>query len=281
MRSFSELAAADLHWDFDTSSIIPLTGDRHYTLFSGDQPVVTAQAKWEKFVSFEVALEAGEGTYFAHMDLTTSPLQAVVWKAGTSFSAAGFSLSAWSSTTFAGTITTASGRTLFWQPKIWLGLPTTKALLLAPDGSILLSMVAKTGSTNSGKMQISAALAADPDRAALITLAFVLSNEQALLLHMAPGVPSSSDTPRRFFYRLHAFRPNEGVGAWGAVTTGKLGFFLLALTLGSLFLEFFSVTLWTIDTVLLMALALVLSIRSGARRRKTVPGAEAQQTRSS
>jgi hypothetical protein len=280
MRSFSELAAADLHWQFDTSSIIPLTGDRHYTLFSGDEPVVTAQAKWEKFVSFEVALEAGEGTYFSHMDLTASPLEAVVWKAGTSFSAAGFSLSAWSSTTFAGTITTASGRTLFWQPKIKLGLPSGEGLLLAPDGSILLSMVAKTGSTNSGKLQISAALASDPDRAALITLAFALSNEQALLLHLAPGIPSASNPQRGFFYRLHAFRPNEGVGAIGAVTTGKFGLFLLALLLGSLFLEFFSVTLWTIDTVLFMTLALFVSIRSGVRRNKAGPGSEAPRTRS-
>jgi hypothetical protein len=278
MRSFSELAAADLHWEFDTSSIIPLAGDRHYTLFSAGEPVVTAQAKWEKFVSFEVALEAGEGTYFAHMDLTASPLQAVVWKAGTSFSAAGFSLSAWSSTAFAGTITTASGRTLFWQPKTWLGLPTTKGLLLAPDGSVLLSIVAKTGSTNSGKLQISVALASDPDRAALITLAFALSNEQALLLHMAPGLASRSDPQTRISYRVHAFRPSERVGAWGAVTTGKFGFFLLALSLGSLFLWIFSVTVWMIDTVLLMVLVLGLSIRSGVRRNKTGPAAEAPGT---
>jgi hypothetical protein len=275
MRSFSELAAADLRWDFDTSSIIPITGDRHYVLFSGGEPVVTAQAKWEKFVSFEVALEAGEGTYFVHMDLTASPLQAVVWKAGTSFSAAGFSLSGWSSTAFAGTITTASGRTLFWQPKIRLGLPTTKGLLLAPDGSILLSIVAKTGSTNSGKLQISATLASDPDRAPLITLAFALCNEQALLLHLAPGLAE-----RGFFYRLHAFRPNEGVGPWGAVTTGKFGFFLLALTLGSLFLWIFSVALWMIDSLLLMVIVVGLSIRSGVRRSKTGPGAEASRTRS-
>jgi hypothetical protein len=272
MRSFSELAAADLHWEFDTSSIIPTTGDRHYVLFSGSEPVVTAQAKWEKFVSFEVALEAGEGTYFVHMDLTASPLNAVVWKAGTSFSAAGFSLTAWSSTTFAGTITTASGRTLTWKPKIQLGLPTTEGQLLAPDGSILLSIVAKTGSTNSGRLQISGALASDPDRAALITLAFALCNEQGLLLHLAPGVPSKSDPERRFAYRLHAFRPNEGVGAWGAVTTGKFAYFLLALALGSLFLWIFSTTLWMIDSVLLMVVVLGLSIRSGVRRRKIGPG---------
>jgi hypothetical protein len=278
MRSFSELAAADLRWQFDTSSIIPTTGDRHYTLFSAGEPVVTAQAKWEKFVSFEVALEAGEGTYFAHLDLTVSPLQAVVWKAGTSFSAAGFSLSAWSSNAFAGVITTASGRTLFWKPKTWLGLPTTKSLLLAPDGSVLLSIVAKTGSTNSGKMRISAALASDPDRAALITLAFALCNEQALLLHLAPGLGSKSDPQPRISYRLHAFRPDEKVGAWGAVTTGKFGYLLLALSLGSLFLWIFSGTLWMIDTVLLMVLVLGLSLRSGVRRRKTVPAPEAPGT---
>jgi hypothetical protein len=271
MRSFSELAGADLHWEFDTSSIIPNTGDRHYVLFRGAEPVVTAQAKWEKLASFEVALEAGEGTYFVHMDLTASPLTAVVWKAGTEFSAAGFSLTAWSSTTFAGTITTASGRTLTWKPKMQLGLPTTEGLLLAPDGSILLSIVAKTGSTTSGKLRISPALAADPDRAALSALAFALCNEQGLLLHLAPGIASNTNPEARHAYRLRAFRPQEGVGAWGPVTTGKFGLFLLALALGSLFLWIFSITLWEIDSFLLMVIAFGLGARSRVRSKRSTP----------
>jgi hypothetical protein len=261
MRSFSELAGADLHWAFDTSPIIPNTGDRHYVLFRGSEPVVTAQSKWEKLVSFEVALEAGEGTYFVHVDLTAKPLQAVVWKAGTSYSAAGFSLTAWSSFAFAGTVTTASGRTLTWQPKTLLGMPTTEGLLVAPDGTILLSIVAKTGSTVSGKMRISPALAADPDRAALCALAFALCNEQGLSLHLAPGVGGE----QRIRYRLRAPRPDDAVGAMGAVVTGKLGMFILALFLGAFVLEFFSMTLWYIDFFLLFAVVFGVIFRSRVR----------------
>ncbi len=265
MRSFSELAGANLHWEFDTSPIIPNTGDRHYVLFRGSEPVVTAQSKWEKLVCFEVVLEAGEGTYFVHMDLTASPLQAVVWKAGTAFSAAGFRLTSWSSTTFAGIITTASGRTLTWHPKMQVGLPTRTGLLIAPNGSILLSIDPKTGSTTSGSLQISSALAGDPDRAALITLAFALCNEQGLLLHLAPGIASGTNREPRFAYRLRAFRPHEGVGAWGPVTTGKFGLFLAVLALGSLFLWIFSITLWEIDSFLLMVIVFGLGARSKLR----------------
>jgi hypothetical protein len=260
MRSFSELAGADLHWAFDTSPIIPNTGDRHYVLFRGSEPVVTAQCKWEKLVSFEVALEAGEGTYFVHMDLTATPLQAVVWKAGTSFSAAGFSLTAWSSFAFAGTITTASGRTLTWQPKTLLGVATIEGLLVAPDGTILLSIVAKTGSTVSGKMQISPALAADPDRAALCALAFALCNEQGLSLHLAPGLGGE----QRIRYRLRAPRPDDAVGAI-SVVTGKLGVVMLALLLGTMVLWIFSMTLWTIDMFLFFAVMIPVMFRARVR----------------
>jgi hypothetical protein len=265
MRSFSELAGAELHWEFDTSPIIPTSGDRHYVLFRGREPVVTAQCKWEKLVSFEVALEAGEGTYFVHMDLTASPLKAVVWKAGTSVSVAGFSLTAWSTAAFAGIISTASGHTMMWRPKTFLGLPTTKGLLIAPDRGLLLSVVAKTGSTTSGKMQITPALAADPDRAALCALAFALCNEQALFLHLAPGLAPTGGRDRRFRYGLRAPGPNDAVGAMGAVTTGKLGLFIAALALGSFVLWIFSTTLEVIDMLLLTVAVLVLSIRSKVR----------------
>ena len=266
MRSFSELAGADLRWEFDTSPIIPNTGDRHYVLFRGTEPVITAQAKWEKLLSFEVALEAGEGTYFVYMHLTGTPLQAVVWKAGTSFSVAGFYLTAWSTSAFAGIITTAGGRTLGWRPKTLLGLPSTKGLLVAADGSILLSIVAKTGSTTSGKMWISPALAADPDRAALGALAFALSNEQALYLHLAPGLGASTNQEARHRYLLRAPRPDDAVGPMGAVATGKFGLFILALLLGSFFLWIFSTTLEVIDIFLVFAVVLVVIFRSRVRR---------------
>jgi hypothetical protein len=265
MRSFSELGGADLHWEFDTSSIIPNTGDRHYVLFRGPEPVVTAQTSWEKLVSFEVALEVGEGTYFVHMDLTARPLQAVVWKAGTSFSAAGFSLTAWSSTAFAGTITTASGRTLTWKPRTLLGIPTIECLLVAPDGTILLSILPKSGSTVSGNMRISPALAADPDRAALIALAFALCNEQGLSLHLAPGLGTNGNHEQRLRYRLRAPRADDAVGAMGAVVTGKFGLFILALFLSSMVLWMFSTTLATIDIFLFFAVILVVMFRSRIR----------------
>lgn len=266
MRSFSELAGVELHWEFDTSSIIPTAGDRHYVLFRGSEPVVTAQSKWEKLVYFEVALEAGEGTYFVHMDLTASPLKAVVWKAGTSVSVAGFSLTAWSTVAFAGTVTTASGRTLMWQPATMLGFPTTKCLLIAPDRGLLLSMVAKTGSTTSGKMRISTALAADPERAALCALAFALCNEQALFLHLAPGLAATGQQPRPR-YSLQPPGPNDAVGAVGAVTTGKLGAVIAALALGSFVLWIFSPTLEVIDILVLMVVVVGISLWAKVRSR--------------
>lgn len=264
MRSFAELSGTDLHWEFDTSPVIPVTGDRHYVLFSGSEAAVTAQAKWEKLVSFEVALEAGEGTYFAHLDLAASPLQGVVWKAGSSTSAAGFTLTEWSSSAFAGVITTAGGRTLHWRPKQVLGLPGAEGQLVGPDGSVLMSVAPKNGSTTTGEMSISPALAADPDRAALITLGFALCNEQALFLHQAPGM-STPSREGRLSFRLHAPRRGEVVGPVGAVATGNLGILVLALLVGSLVLEFFSTTLWTIDVVLLTIVVLGLALWSRPR----------------
>jgi hypothetical protein len=264
VRSFSELAGADLHWDFDTSPIIPARGDRHYVLFSGAEAVTTAQSKWEKLVFFEVVLEAGEGTYFVNMDLTASPLQAVVWKAGPSFSVAGFSLTAWSTSAFAGTITTASGRTLKWLPKTFFGLPTTTGLLVAPDGSILLSIVARTGSTTSGKMRISSELANDPECPALIGLAFALCNEQALYLHLAPGLGVDKQHGRRIRHLLRAPRADDAVGAVGAVTTGKFGL-LLALFLSTFVVWIFSTTLEVIDIFVVMTVFLGLAVWSKAR----------------
>jgi hypothetical protein len=261
MQSFSELAGAELHWEFDGSPIIPTTGDRHYVLFSGSEPVVTAQCKWEKLVYFQVALEAGEGTYFVHMDLTASPLTAVVWKAGTSFSGAGFSLTSWSSYAFAGTITTAGGRTLTWRPNNFLGMATSEGSVVAPGGAVLLSITPKSGSNTSGKMRISAALAADPDRAALSALAFALCNEQAFHLHLAPGLGAES----RFRWRLRAPRPDDGIGAMGAVLTGKFGLFVMALFVGSMTLWIWSATLWAIDFALLFIVVIGLMFRHRAR----------------
>jgi hypothetical protein len=265
MRSFSELAGIDLHWDFDGSPVIPTRGNRHYVLFRGAEPVVTAQSKWEKLVYFEVALEVGEGTYFVHMDLAATPLKAVVWKAGTSFSAAGFVLTAWSSAAFAGTITTASGRTLKWQPKTLLGLPTITGLLVAPDGSILLSIVPRSGSATSGKMLISPGLAADTECAALIALAFALCNEQALSLHLAPGLAGNEHHEQHLRYRLRAPRADDAVGATGAVTAGKLGYFLLALFLSTFVVWIFSTTLEVIDIIVVMVIFMSLSVWNKVR----------------
>jgi hypothetical protein len=276
MLSFSELGGTDLHWEVDSSPVIPVAGDLRYALFRGSEAVVTAQCKWEKLLFFDVTLEAGEGTYFVHMDLTASPLQAVVWKAGTSLSAAGFTLTAWSTSLFAGTIATAGGRVLTWRPKTLLGLPTIKGVLEAADGSILLSIAPKTGSATSGKMRISAALAADPDRAALIALAFALCTEQALYLHLAPGLARDAKRGAGISHLLHVPRPNEALGPMGPVTTGRLGQVILALLLASFFLWIFSITLEAIDITLLAAVLFGLSVwtKFDRRRRTTASGAQ-------
>jgi hypothetical protein len=260
LLSFSELAGADLHWKVDSSPVIPAAGDLDYVLFRGSEAVVTAHVNWEKFVFFEVAVESGEGTYFVHMDLSASPLRAVVWKAGSSLSAAGFTLTAWSTSLFAGTIATAGGRVLTWRPKTLLGLPTTKGLLVGADGSILLSVAPKTGSATSGKMQISSALAADPDRAALVALAFALCNEQALYLHLAPGLAREEKRGAGISHLLHVPRPNEAVGPMGVVTTGRFGQLIGVLVLASFFLWIFSTTLEVIDIILVFVVFLVLSV---------------------
>lgn len=262
MRSFSELAGANLHWEVNSSPVIPAAGELHYVLVRESEEVVTAQCRWEKLVFFEVTLEAGEGTYFVHMDLTASPLQAVVWRAGTSFSAAGFTLTAWSTSLFAGTIATATGRVLAWRPKTLLGLPTTKGLLVGADGSILLSVSPKTGSATSGKMRISPALAVDPDRAALIAMAFALCTEQALYLHLAPGLAGKTGRGAQISRLLHVPRPNEAVGPMGPVTTGRFGQLIAVLVLASFVLWIFSLTLEAIDIILLGALLLGLSVWS-------------------
>ncbi len=197
----------------------------------------------------------------------------MVWKAGTSFSAAGFTLTAWSTSLFAGTIATAGGRVLTWRPKSLLGLPTTKGLLEASDGSILLSIAPKTGSATSGKMQISPALAIDPDRAALVALAFALCTEQALYLHMAPGLAGNVKGGAGISHLLHVPRPNEAVGPAGPVTTGRLGQLILVLLLASFFLWIFSTTLEAIDIILLVAVLLGLSVWTKFdRRHRTTAG---------
>jgi len=120
-------------------------------------------------------------------------------------------------------------------------------------------------------MQISPALAADPDRAALIALAFALCNEQALYLHLAPGL-SSPGQERSIQHRLRAPRPGEGVGSVGAVTTGWLGYLMLALVLGTFVLWIFSTTLWLIDTLALFALVFVVLAVARLRPRSAQKG---------
>jgi hypothetical protein len=80
-------------------------------------------------------------------------------------------------------------------------------------------------------------------------------------LHLAPGVGGE----QRIRYRLRAPRPDDAVGAMGAVVTGKLGVFILALFLGAFVLEFFSMTLWYIDFFLLFAVVFGVIFRSRVR----------------
>ena len=66
-------------------------------------------------------------------------------------------------------------------------------------------------------------------------------------------------------FRLRVPRPDDAVGAWGPVVTGKFGLFILVLFLGTFVLEFFSMTLWYIDFFLLFAVVFGVSFWSRVR----------------
>jgi hypothetical protein len=184
MRSFSELAGQDLHWRFEEGSAeVSVAGTRVYVLYDADDQVAQAGVTWQRTVSFDVVLDVGEGTFQVHMDLASLARPSVVWKAGSSESAAGFKVGSEGSLTSNGWITTASGRSLAWVPTNVIG---AEYVLFQPGGQALITIAAAPSISiggNPGHMLIAPDEAADPDLAALATLGFALANEQMLLLH--------------------------------------------------------------------------------------------------
>lgn len=196
MRSLADLTGVDLRWSFDTSSVIPEAGDRHYVLFSGQEAVVTAQASWLRMDHFDVVMEAGEGSWFVHLDLKTAGRDGVVWKAGERTSQAGFRLTHDASIRLGdfnmahdgslivtGAISCASGRQLEWRTKTLNGAISGGYELVSSEDEVLLYIQAAVGKTTAGTMHIDASLATNAELPALVALAFALANEQALMLH--------------------------------------------------------------------------------------------------
>ncbi|HXC77376.1 MAG TPA: hypothetical protein VNU19_10015 [Candidatus Acidoferrum sp.] len=189
MRSYSELAGKDLRWHVDLGYKVPVEAERHYVLYEADEPVVTAQAIWERLVFFDLVTESGEGTYQVHIDLTDAKRRSVAWKAGESTSLAGFVLESEGPITAKGWITTASGRSLIWEPTLSFGL---EYVVFAPAGPRLITVSAalehRIGGT-AGNMLIASEAAGDPELPALAGLGFALACEQVMLLHRSRTGP--------------------------------------------------------------------------------------------
>jgi hypothetical protein len=192
VRSFSELAGKDLRWHIDLDYQVPAEAERHYVLYEADQPVVTAQAVWKRLVFFDFVTESGEGTYQVHIDLTDPNRRSVAWKAGESTSLAGFVLESEGAITAKGWITTASGRSLVWEPTLSFGY---EYVVFAPGGARLITVSAAIehgiGGT-AGQMLIAPDAAADPELPAFVGLSFALACEQVMLLHRSRSGPLGS-----------------------------------------------------------------------------------------
>jgi hypothetical protein len=188
VRSLSELAGQDLLWKVQPgSATIPDQAQRSYVLFRGDEPVVQAQVMWKRVVSFDVILEAGEGTFQVHMNLADPARETAVWRTGVNQSMAGFRLHSEELITATGWITTAGGRTLVWEPEHPLGY---EYVIFQPGGPRMVTLSAAfsfginlgTGG-NPGHMLIGSEMANDPELPALVAMNFALTNEQVLLVH--------------------------------------------------------------------------------------------------
>jgi hypothetical protein len=203
MRALADLAGLSAYWRADLGMAIPDHAARHYVLFDGEEPVVAAQVIWQRLAYFDVTMEALEGTFHVHMDLTTPSRPSVSWKAGVDRSIAGFTAvpehtvmvdvmgMSLPSVTCSGWISTASGRTLAIVPTHGFG---GEYVVFAPGGPALVT-VAGTGSVHikatiegvpdqlPGRMIVSPEGASDPELGGLAAFAFAFANEQALMLH--------------------------------------------------------------------------------------------------
>lgn len=198
MRSLSELIGQDLVWQVQPGSAgIPDQAQQSYVLFRGDEPVVEAQTMWRRNDYFDAIIEAGEGTYQVHIDLTGPTRASVAWKTGETASAAAFELASESIITCTGWITTASMRKLAWAPTHEMGYEYT---IFVPGGPRLITLAAAASlhvGGNSGEMTLAPEMAGDAELAPLVALGFAIANEQVRLLHRAltPGGPGQQFQP--------------------------------------------------------------------------------------
>jgi hypothetical protein len=216
VRSLSELTGQDLIWHVQPGSAgIPDQAQHSYVLFRGDEPVVQAQVMWQRMVSFEVIMEAGEGTYQVHMDLADPKRRSVAWKTGETQSAAGFELESESMITCTGWINTAGLRKLAWAPTREIGY---EYVVYAPGGPRLITLAAAASAHiggNSGEMTLAPEMAGDADLAPLVAMGFALANEQVMLLHrdmQNPGAHPFPDQPKNMeeLLRLLGGKPPGG-----------------------------------------------------------------------
>ena len=195
MRSLSELAGQDLTWQIQPGSATISDRAQHsYVLFMGDEPVVQAQVIWQRMVSYEVIMEAGEGTYEVHMDLAVPERRSMVQKAGVADSIAVFELASENMVTATGWITTASSRKLAWAPTHEAGY---EYVIFAPGGPRLVTLSAAFSFTklavggNPGHLLVASEEADDPELPALVAMNFALANEQVYLIHRDMNAPRS------------------------------------------------------------------------------------------
>ena len=149
---------------------------------------------WQRLKTFELYMDAGEGSFEVRMDLTDPGKRpATVWRAGEAQSEAEFTLWSEGSVTSRGWITTKLGRHLVFDPTHELGAEYT---IFEEGGPRLITVSAAFELAiggNPGHMRIALEEATDPELPALVALGFALACEQALRLHWdAPWQPRPS-----------------------------------------------------------------------------------------
>ena len=184
MESLSNLCGRELHWRVDMGLSVPETDAIHYVLWDADVPVATAQTIWQRSEFYDLIMECGEGTYQAHVDISSpAGRPAVAWKVGQTASLAGFTFEEEGLITVKGWIDTASGRRLAFEPTHEL---SAEYVIFPPGGPRLISVAAAAGryiGDTAGRLIISPDAAQDIELPALVVLGFALACEEVMLLH--------------------------------------------------------------------------------------------------
>lgn len=175
MEALSNLAGRTLTWKLDLAAgLVPSKAQRHYVLFDGDVPVVTAQTMWQRQAYFDLVMECGEGTFQAHVPFDKPPPRSgVAWKLGEQKSIAGFVETGEIGTFVYGWMDTASGA------RLNMDLPNVfnlQYVISAPDGRRLFTLVVN------GHMVITPDGAADPELPGLVVLALAVGWAQMMEL---------------------------------------------------------------------------------------------------